>query len=389
VTFYEGRMVFGGTRSRPQTVFLSASVALFNFDIGEGLDDDAIMKTLDTDQVNAIQNIMPGRHLQVFTEGAEFFVPDFPITPENSNFRPQTTYGSSQTHPVQAEGATLFLDRFGRGLYQFLYQDVEAAYSGASLSRLAAHLLATPIDMAVQTSLNDEDTNYVYLVNDDGTAAVLNMLRAEEIAAWTRWTTDGFFLSVAVLGEDAYFLVRREDGLGADAWYIERHDPDYYLDSSQIVTGSLQTAWTVSAHLNGIVSRLRGDGGILLDKTPVAGAITTETPVSEIEIGRWFAPRTKLMPASANPPSGPTQMRRTRLAKARVNVLQTQGLLVNGRPMPERYLDLDPTDTAPAALTGVFDVRLSGWGVFEAIDFTQDHPLPLTILGCEYDLEIN
>jgi hypothetical protein len=390
VTFYEGRMVFGGTKGRPQTVFLSASTALFNFNIGEGLDDDAIMKTLDTDQVNAIQNIIPGRHLQIYTEGAEFFVPDFPITPENSNFRTQTTYGSSRVRPLQAEGATLFLDRFGRGLFQFIYNDVEAAYGAASLSRLAAHLLNSPVDMAVQKSLNDEDTNYVYVVNTDGTMAVLNTLRTEEISAWTPWSTGGHFLSVALLGEDAYFLVRRATGTPTDAWYIEHHDLDYYLDNGQIVTaGSPQTAWSVAAHLNGIDCRVRGDNAILLNRTPVAGAITTEAAVASIEIGRWFAPRVKLLPPAVALGDGLTQMRRSRLSRARVHVRQTQGLIVNGRPMPERYLDLDALDTAPAALSGIFEVRLNGWGLLQAIDFTQEQPLPLTLLAVEYEGAMN
>lgn len=386
VCFFEGRMVFGGTKSRPQTVFLSASVDLFDFNIGEGLDDDAIMKTLDTDQVNAIQNILPGRHLQVFTEGAEFFVPDFPITPENSNFRQQTTNGSARARPVQAEGATLYLDRYGRGLYQFVYNDVEAAYGASSVSRLSAHLLNSPIDMSVQHSLNDEDTNYVYLVNTDGTAAVLNTLRNEEIAAWTKWDTAGSFLSVAVLGEKAYFLVSRTTGAGTTAWYIELHDLDYYLDSAQIVTaGSPQTAWTVSTHLNDILCRVRGDGAVLLDKTPSAGAITTETAVSTIEIGRWFAPRVQLMPLTSGLGDGPTQMRRSRIGLVTVNVRQTQGLLVNGRPMPERYMDVDPLDTAPGALTGLFEVRLTGWQDLPAVDITQEAPLPITLLAVEYE----
>jgi len=478
VTFYEGRLVFGGSRSRPQTVFMSASTALFNFNIGEGLDDDAIMKTLDTDQVNAIQNIIPGRHLQIYTEGAEFFVPDFPITPENSNFRTQTTYGSARVRPVQFEGATLFLDHFGRGLHQFVYNDVEAAYSAISLSRLAADLLNTPVDLAVQKSLNDESANYVYLVNTDGTVAVLNALRAEEIAAWTPWNTEGQFLSVAVLGEQVYFLVRRVSGTGASAWYIERHDLNAYLDSSVIDSGptvvnianvrfeeaffgsnsfmrlvdtsavhglvggesivvagvngsehhNINGSWTVNAvfdpdtirignnvtgpikgsyvsggtitygtdttvtglsHLNGILCRVRADGAILASQIPSGGSITTEIPATIVEVGRWFQPRVKLLPPAVAFSDGLRQLRRGRLARTRVHVRQTQGLLVNGYPMPERYLDLDPLDTAPAALTGTFEVRLNGWGVMQAIDFTQEHPLPLTLLAVEYEGSMN
>jgi hypothetical protein len=390
VCFYENRMIFGGTKSKPQTVFMSASNGFFNFNLGEGLDDDAIQRTLDTDQVNAIVNVMPARHLQVYTEGGEFFVPDFPITPENSTLRLQTTYGMANPRPVQVEGATLFLDRYGRGLYQFLYNDVEAAYSATSLSRLAAHLLDSPVDMALQRSSGDDDTNYVYVVNTDGTVAVLNTLRAEEIAAWTQWTTDGTFLSCAVLGESVYFLVKRTTGAGADAWYIEKADSSYYTDSAQKLTsGAATTAWSTSAYLNGVECVIRGNNAPLNDNTPSGGSVTVENAVTSLEIGRGFNTTVRLMPVSVALPTGATQMRRTRLARTRVNVLQTQGVSVNGYPMPERYLDVDSTDTAPAALSGVFDVRLNGWGQLQAVELTQSLPLPMTVLGCEYDVEIN
>jgi len=94
------------------------------------------------------------------------------------------------------------------------------------------------------------------------------------------------------------------------------------------------------------------------------------------------------MPVAAQLATGPTQMRRTRLGRRRCLVRQTQGLKVNGYPMPERHLDVDALDTAPAALTGQFEVRLAGWGTQQAIDITQELPLPMTLLGVEYDMEI-
>lgn len=390
VCFFENRLIFGGTKSKPQTVFLSGTNAFFNFNLGEGLDDEAIQKTLDTDQVNAIVNVLPGRHLQVFTEGAEFFVPDFPITPENSNFRLQTTHGCSTARPIQTEGATLFLDLYGRGLYQFIYNDVEAAYGATSISRLSAHLLDSPVGISVQRSSGDDDTNYVYVVNEDGTVALLNVLRGEEIAAWTLLTSTGHVIDTAVLGEDVYFLSRYVDGAGANAWYLELADSAYYTDSGvKQIAGSPTDTWTGLSRLNGIDCTVRGDNAPMSNVTPSGGSATVDSPVSATEIGYGFNTRAKLMPVSANLPAGPTTMRRTRLAEARVLVRQSQGVKVNGYPMPERYLDVDSLDTAPAALTGQFQVRLAGWGTQQAIDITQDQPLPMTLLAVEYDAEIN
>ena len=68
----------------PSTLFGSKVGSFFNFKAAEGLDDDAIKITLSTDQVNTITGLRSGRDLQIFTTGAEFFIPQGdldPITP--------------------------------------------------------------------------------------------------------------------------------------------------------------------------------------------------------------------------------------------------------------------------------------------------------------------
>lgn len=413
VCFYESRLVFGGSKSKPATVFLSKSNGYYDFGLGSGLADDGIQKTLDTDQVNAIVNVVPGRHLIIFTEGGEFFVPDFPITPENSNFRPQTTFGCATPDPIEVEGAVLFLDRYARGLQQFLYNDVEAAYTANSISRLSGHIIDSPLDMDVQRSSALEDTNLVYLINTDGTAAVLNHLRAESIAAWTRFVTDGAFLSVSALGEEVYFLVRRS-GSSGPAWSIEHLRDDFYTDDAeQVFTGAILlesddyiltedgdtilleasaigTTWTVGTHLDGIECRVRGDGAVMENVTPSSGSITLSAEVTEIEIGRNFNTTITTLPVSVNSSQfGMSQLQRTRLAAILTRVKSTQGLLVNGRSPRQRKMDVDALDTAAGLYSGILENRSTGWGRLQNITFTQEDPLPLQLLAIEYTAEIN
>ena len=389
VTFYENRLIFGGTKSKVQTVFMSVTNSFYNFDIGEGLDDDAIMKTLDTDQVNQIQAVFAGRHLQVYTEGGEFFVPDFPITPENSSFRPQTSHGSAFIDPIKADGADIFLDRYGRGLYQFLYNDVESAYTSTSLSRLASHLLVDPVDMDYQRPSAEEDCNYIYVVNDDGSMAVLNTLRSEELAGWSRWTTDGRYISITVLAERVFAVVERENGTGDTVYYVEEFDFDYLTDCAFKDDGPAATVWATPAHLNGVACRVRGDNANMLPRTPAAGSVTLEFEVEEIEIGLFFTPLIHMMPPYVEAPGQQIQLGRGRYKYVRCNVRSSKGITVNGYPMPERYMDIDPLDTSPAALTGVFEVGLAGWGELQPLVLTQPDPEPMTILGLETEVEMH
>ena len=124
VTFYEGRLWFGGSASRPHTIWGSRVNDFFNFDPGKSRADQAIDITLDTDQINRIQSLIGGRTLQVFTIGGEFVFKQSatdPITPENVAILPQTSYGSLQLKPVSVGGSTMFIQRTGRAVREFVY----------------------------------------------------------------------------------------------------------------------------------------------------------------------------------------------------------------------------------------------------------------------------
>jgi len=96
-TFHEGRLYFGGVKSRPNTIFASRVARFFDFNPGEALDDDSIELTISTDSTNAITGMFSGRDLQIFTKGGEFFLPQStldPITPTNVVVNGATRRGS-------------------------------------------------------------------------------------------------------------------------------------------------------------------------------------------------------------------------------------------------------------------------------------------------------
>ena len=77
VTFFEQRLVFAGTTSQPQTIFFSKSGDYENMDANIGgtvADDDAIIYTIASNQVNAIRFMTATRTLIIGTAGGEFTV---------------------------------------------------------------------------------------------------------------------------------------------------------------------------------------------------------------------------------------------------------------------------------------------------------------------------
>ena len=125
----------------PATLF-GSKVGTFNFKPAESLDDDAIKVSLFTDKVNAITALRSGRDLQIFTTGG-FFVPRQTVTlsPYKHNSRFTRRGSKLGIRPQSAEDGTLFIQRQGKALREFLFSDSELSYVANNVSLLSSHLL--------------------------------------------------------------------------------------------------------------------------------------------------------------------------------------------------------------------------------------------------------
>nr|BDD45686.1 hypothetical protein 5 [Alphaproteobacteria bacterium] len=175
VAFHQDRLVIGGSRDLPNRLWFSKSGDLFNFDLGEGLDDESIEFAILSDQVNAIRGLFSGRHLQVFTSGAEWMVTGVPLTPTSVQLNRQTRVGSVTSRyipPVNVDGATLFVARNRQEIREFLYTDLEQAYQATDLALLSRHIIVNPIDQDF-----DQTRRLLFLVREDGKFATLTVYR--------------------------------------------------------------------------------------------------------------------------------------------------------------------------------------------------------------------
>jgi hypothetical protein len=79
---------------------------------------------------------------------------------------------------VDVDGSTIFVDRNGKTIYDFVYSFNEDAYVTHDRSVLSSHLIKQPTDMAMLSGTTSEDANWLFITNTDGTVTVLNTLRA-------------------------------------------------------------------------------------------------------------------------------------------------------------------------------------------------------------------
>ena len=244
VTFHEGRLYFGGSKSRPNTIFASRVGRFFDFNPGESLDDDAIEVTLNTGQVNAVTGLFSGRDLQIFTKGGEFFLPQSdldPITPSNVVIQGATKRGSKEgIKPVGAESGTMFIQRSGKSLREFLFSDVELSYISNNISLLSSHLLVTPIDLALRKATSTDDGDLLLIVNTDGSLATYSILRGQNVIAPSLSSTDGSFINVAVDVDTVYFVIKRTVNSNT-VYYVETWNDDNTTDSNKLLTSSAGT----------------------------------------------------------------------------------------------------------------------------------------------------
>ena len=385
-TFFQGRLWFGGSLSRPQTLWGSKTNDFFNFDVGTSLDDEGIDVTLDTDQVNAITAVYSGRHLQIFTTGGEFSMQDSPITPSKSAVRRETLFGSGAVPPKNIDGAVIFVDRTGKSVREFLFSYNEDSYTAGTVSLLASHLLNAPIDMDVLKGTANDDANYVYFVNGDGTVGVYNTLRSQEVSGWTKWTTSGEIESVAVVVDDVYFVVKRTIN-GSVVRFLEQLDSSTYTDANKtVVLGSPGTAVTGLAHLNGQESRVRADGEVRANATPGSGSITLAETATNVEVGLDYTTTVTTMPINMDFQDGPTLTRKKRIVKVVPNVYESLGISINGDRFIDRNFGLS-LDSAPTAYTGLKEMYLLGWTELAQVTITQTDPTPMTVLGLAIEVE--
>lgn len=389
VAFHQDRLVIGGSRDMPNRLWFSKSGDLFNFDLGTGLDDEGIEFAILSDQVNAIRGIFSGRHLQVFTSGAEWMVTGDPLTPTSVQLNRQTRVGSRTDRyipPVTVDGATMFVARNGNEIREFLYTDVEQAYQATDLALVSRHIIGKPVDQDF-----DARRRLLFIVRDDGKFTTLTIFRSEQVAAWTLHETQGAVRSVSVVGDEVYLLVERDGN-----YFIELFDDALNLDSA--LTGEVDApsdAWSGLEHLEGMTVSIVADGVILDPQTVTDGMITLSEPASRVEIGLPYTHVVEPLPPAAY---GDGQMvRKIRLIEAVFRVLDTSALRLDigrgARDISLRQMGEDEIlDAPPPAVSGDIGVRALGWkdDLSKPLwRIEQSAPLPFTLLSVITEIKIN
>jgi hypothetical protein len=393
VAFHEGRLYFGGSKGRPSTIWGSKIALFFDFQIAEALDDDAVEATLDTNQLNLVVDIISGRDLQIFTTGGEFFVPQTgtePITPLTFNFKAVSRFGMRPGTRVESlESGTVFIQRQGKALNEFVFSDSQLTYVTQRISLLSGHLLRAPKRIALRRSTATDEGDLLMIVNaTDGTIAVYSMLRSQQIVAPSKFSTDGEFLDIGV-DVTRIFTVTERVFDGTTKYFVEEFRDSIFTDCA--FTGGVASDATGLPHIGKSLNVITDGVPQPNETVDGSGEVTFDrASTASFEVGLPYTVMAKTMPVEVRLQTGTRVAWKKRIAQVNAIVEKTQHLRINDQPIPFRNFDNLLLDLPVQEFTGIKTLDgVRGYSREVAIEITQNLPLKMNLLGVEYKVAVN
>lgn len=391
VTFHQNRLVFGGTLSQPDSIWFSASGKYYNFNVGDAEDSESIHITASVGEINQVRHLVSNRDLQVFTATSEMYVPSFsnqPLTPTNIQVRRQTPFGCDFVRPQPLDGATLFVQKGGAIVREYIFADSEAAYVATPVSLISSHLIKSPIEMNTMYGAVSRSESYVFLVNYSGTVSVFNSNRGEQRAGWTEFTSQGFFSSTVTIDDRVFVNLLYNTGNGTKKYALCEFDETLNTDVCQVYSGSAGVFDVSDFYVDGAVVNVV-DGNNYIGEFTVSGGEVDVSAIdpnlSSAEIGLKFDVTLTTNPLDIASQSGPVTGTPRRIGSVVVDFNNTLSASVNGSKLVLRNVT-DDLSQQLAPLTGKKEFRLMGYSRDPQITVTQSAPLPLQVNGIVAEL---
>ena len=159
--------------------------------------------------------------------------------------------------------------------------------------------------LAAAASRTSEDANFIFVINDDGTAVICNTLREQDIIGFTRINqtrasgSTGIFRRVCTVGNRIFTATQ----VGTK-FVVCVFDEDHLMDESIQRNAPHSTTESGFDHLAGQTVQVVIGNSVLPDReVNVAGQITLTTSEAALpgvlEVGKNFSVKVKTMPINS------------------------------------------------------------------------------------------
>ncbi|WP_170759991.1 hypothetical protein [Ruegeria lacuscaerulensis] len=406
---HKGRMYLCDFPGAPQSFAASVAGFVDDFTMGEA-DGDGFVETLGANYGGDLRFILSAEDLLFFTSRGLYYQQ----TRDGSAVTPRTIgpvrfskIGCADVPPVAVDDGAIFVDSVGQQIHSALLDgDIYRSWRAANISQYHSQLINRPIHLGATASGSEWPEQFIFVTNSDGTVAVCQWEKDENIFGWRPWDTNGEFLAVYEAFGDVHAVVNRT--LNSVPQRIrERFETGVYLDctASLKVSDANPAGETgvdyfggvtkAATHLNGETATVYFEGWDLGDRViDAAGAPLDDNgdlvdyPDYDgiLQIGLIFVVRAVPWPRrSAQTQRGKRSVKRT--VKMSFTVQDTLSFTYEGKRFGGYRVNEDLTSPPPVRSQDAVFIT-GGRKPFEERALVVDRPGPFRLLKIKYRVTI-
>lgn len=229
---HKGRLFLCDFPSAPLAFASSVIGSVYDFTMGPN-DADGFVETIGADRGGELKFIVSTSDLLFLTTKGLFYQPTRDagvVTPETIGPVPFSALGVANVQPVTIEDGCVFVDAVGKRLHAcVLAGDVYRNWRAEPLVKFTSGLITAPVSLGATSVGSDGATDLIFVINADGTMAVAQWDRTENIISWRNWTTWGLFQrAYQCFGRVHIIVTRTIDGVSRRMH--ERFENGLYMD---------------------------------------------------------------------------------------------------------------------------------------------------------------
>lgn len=245
---HTGRLFLCDYPGAPLSFAVSVSGDISDFT--QGTDDgDGFVETIGSDRGGVLRYIISAEDLIFMTSRGLYYQQTRDgsvITPKSIAPISFSRIGCAGIEPVVIDDGAIFVDAVGGQIYgALLAGDAYRSWSARQMTPFHPHLVKTPIRLGATSSGHERPEQFIYAINSDGTAAICQWNRDENLISWRPWVTDGAFVAIYQAFGKTHAVVDRQIA-ETDRRVFERFEYGIVMDCVAAVSIS-NTALTGSA----------------------------------------------------------------------------------------------------------------------------------------------
>lgn len=391
ITFYDGRLWFGGTNTSPSKLWASKSGIYEDFTIGANADDALAYTVAKAGFIRWMKGI---KSLLVGTDNSEFVISSEGgvITPSDIVIEPQSAYGSLAATPLPIGNQVIYTSPDGRKLRAMGYRFEESGWVSTDLTFASEHITEGRV---YELTWAQNPENLIWAADLIGNLIGCTYDLSNNIIGWhEHGIGDGVegqrrqvnsVASLRFLGTDTVWIgTRWNDGatnnisimvlgtVGGDRLFTDDSTKRVYAVPTNQVTG---LTW-----LEGQTVSITVDGAVHPERVVTGGTVDLQYSGTEITVGLGYKRNLTPMPFEPGQDPNATEPALKRFNKIYARVLASMRPIING-VRPATRFPSDPMNTRGKVRTE--DVQVLGLGSArsETVTIQEVLPIPLTVVS--------